>query len=192
MGKELPAEIRYQAQELYCVVRLSLKAVAEEVGVAYTTVQRWAKTYDWRDMRDRIAKAECEIKADTVLARSEMLKKLIQDKSPMSAFAVSSLESLAMKQAEAERAGKIIAAQLEAPTRKIETKADAAAALREAVERKLSAALQNPEDTDVLTLAKQIKETNALIDSMTPKEEDEKDSKKGLSARLEAKIRDMI
>lgn len=191
MGKELPAELRYQAQELYCVVRLSLKATAEEVGVAYTTVQRWAKNYDWAEMREKIAKAECEIKADTVLARSEMLKKLIQDKSPMSAFAVASLEGLAMKQADAERAGKIIAAQLEAPTLKIETKAEAVAALREAVERKLSAALQNPESTDVLALAKQIKEANSLIESMTPKNDDP-ETKKGLSARLEAKIRDMI
>lgn len=191
MGKEHPAELKYKAQELYCVVRLSLKAVAQEVGVAYTTVQRWAKNYDWAEMREKIAKAECDIRADTVIARSEMLKKLIEDKSPMSAFAVSSLESLAMKQAEAERAGKIITSQLEAPTLKIETKAEAVAALREAVERKLSAALQNPESTDVLALAKQIKEANALIESMTPKNDDP-ETKKGLSARLEAKIRDMI
>lgn len=192
MGKELPAELRYKAQELYCVVRLSLKAVAEEVGVAYTTVQRWSKIYDWRDMRDNIAQAEFDIRADTILARSEMLKKLIKDKSPMSAFAVSALESLAMKQADAERAGQLLAAQINAPTQKIETKADAVAALREAVERKLTAALQCPESIDVLALAKQITEANALIDSMAPKDDDKKKDKKGISAKLESKIRNLI
>lgn len=192
MGKELPAETRYEAQRLYCVLRWTLKAVAEEVGAAYSTVQRWSKDYDWRLMREELAQAECGIRADLILARSKTIKGLIESGDPQAAFAVSALETLAMKQAEAERAGQILDAQLNAPVRKIETKADAVAALREAVERKLSAALQNPEDTDVLTLAKQIKETNALIDSMAPKEEDEKDSKKGITAKLEAKIRDMI
>ncbi|WP_291325272.1 hypothetical protein [Desulfovibrio sp. UCD-KL4C] len=191
MGKEHQPETVFKAQELYCVCRFSMTAVASEVGVATSTLWRWCKTYGWKDKRANLAQAECDIRADMILARSGMLKKLIEKQDPQVGFAVTGLEALAMKQAEAERAGLILKGQLEAPVRKIESKADAIAALREAVERKLTSALLDPEGTDVLPLAKQIKETNALIDSMTPKE-DEKDQKKGLSAKLEAKIREMI
>lgn len=56
------------------------------------------------------------------------------------AFAVSSLESLALKRLELAAAGKIPDVSA-AVRRKIATRADAVAALREAVERKLGLAL---------------------------------------------------
>ena len=67
------------------------------------------------------------------------------------AFAVSSLESLALKRQELATAGKIPHAASLA-RRKIVTRADAVAALREAVERKLGTALADPEKISTATV----------------------------------------
>lgn len=99
MGREHEPETVWWAQELYCVKRLSFDAVALETGVAASTLKRWAETYGWRAKREELARAEADIRADKLLARSVMLKALIDTKDPQTGFAVASLESLALKEA---------------------------------------------------------------------------------------------
>ena len=190
-GREYPPEKVWEAQELYCVVRLSYAETAQHVGVAASTLKRWGKEYGWSEKRERIAQAEADIRADTVLARSEMLKELIDSKNPIVGFAVAKLEELALKQAQAERERKAGQAAAAKPQmREIHTPADAAAALKEAVELKLSRLLASPEDVD-LKAVKDVKEALAMIETMQAGKSKPKKSG-GLSAAQAEEIRRKI
>jgi len=103
MGWEHEPETVWRAQELYCVERLSFYEVARETGVAASSLKRWAEKYGWRAAREEIAQAESSLRADKLLARSALLKELIASKDPQTGFAVASLESLALKEAEISR-----------------------------------------------------------------------------------------
>ncbi len=181
MGKAYPMEVRLKAQELFCVLRWTLEAVGEEIGVAYTTVQRWSQKYGWQEMQDKLAQAQFDIKADSILARAEMLTTLIKTKDPQAAFAVSSLETLAMKQAEAERAGKIFDAAV-GDTPEIKTTDDMAAALREAVTQKLSNMLSDTSQVDLKAVA-DIQKASKIIEEMESKpKNDDPGTGNGVSA----------
>jgi len=192
-GREYPPEAVWTAQELYCVARLTFDQVAEETGVAASTLKRWSATYGWRDKREKLAQAEADLKADTILARSVMLKKLIKSKSAQDGFAVSALESLAMKQAEAARARKVISAAQQTELRHIRTSDDAIAALEEALELKLNGLLQSPKDLDFKAV-QEVQKATQLIMELKAKAAPEAISKKAktLSSDLEARIREII
>lgn len=106
------------------------------------------------------------------------------------AFAVSSLESLALKQQELAAAGKIPSA---APTirRKIGNRAEAIAALREAVERKLNLALS---DSEKITFAavqdiKRCLDLMSELEASLPKENEAEEAKRrGLSQNMAESI----
>lgn len=148
MGREYPTDVLWRAQELYCVDRLSYAAVAEATGVSATTLKSWGQKYSWARRREEIAQAESEIRVNIIKGRQKALEQLLATtdakEAASMAFAVSSLESLALKRQELATAGKIPHAASLA-RRKIVTRADAVAALREAVERKLGTALADPE-----------------------------------------------
>lgn len=191
-GREHQPETVWKAQELYCVARLSYREVAKEVGVAESTLKRWSEKFGWRGKRERIAQAECDIRADTVLARSGMIKHLMDSKDPQAAFAVSSLETLAMRQAEAERAGRILNFATRNEKRTIRTTEDAIEALREAIEAKLVMLLAAPGDLDFKTVA-DVQKALALAGEMEAVAKPAEDTtSKGLSADLEARIREII
>lgn len=192
-GREYPPETVWHAQELYCVARLTFDQVAEETGVAASTLKRWSATYEWRDKREKLAQAEADLQADTIMARSVMLKKLIENKDAQTSFAVASLESLAMKQAEAARKGKIVEALHHQAHKRFRTQEEAIAALEEAVDIKLNAALLNPEGADFKAV-ESVQKAYQLIDEMKAKltPDDTSERTKGLSANLEARIREVI
>jgi transposase len=163
MGWEHEADVVWRAQELYCCDRLSFDAVARETGVAASTLKRWSEKFDWQGKREEIAKAEADIRADKVLARSAMLKALIQTKDPQTGFAVSSLETLALKEAEVARQGAIrTAANDQPPAFSVNTPADAIAALRKAVESKLALLLTRPENVDLRAI-QEVQKCLALV-----------------------------
>lgn len=175
MGREHPTDTLWKAQELYCVNRLSYAAVAEAVGVSATTLKAWGQKYDWARKRAEIAEAESEIRINVVKGRKKALEELLgaenaKEASAM-AFAVSSLESLAMKQAELAAAGKI-PGTAKAARRKVKGKADAIAALREAVEMKLGLALADPEKITTATVqdVKRCLDLVAELEAGLPKE----------------------
>ncbi len=189
-GREHRPETVWRAQELYCVCRLTYDQVAKELGVAASTLKRWGKQYDWAGKRARIAQAEADIRADTIMARSQMLKELLASRNPLVGFAVAKLESLALEQAKAAREGRQAEARTQIQRRRISTPAEAAAALQEAIEIKLGRLLAEPNEVD-LKAVKDIKAALAMLDELRPKDADKK-SRKGLSAAQVELIRDKI
>lgn len=106
------------------------------------------------------------------------------------AFAVSSLESLALKRLELAAAGKIPSAS--GPARhKIATRADAVAVLRDAVEQKLGLALVDPAKITTATVqdVKRCLDLVAELEAGLPKENEAEESKKrGLSGDMAQSI----
>lgn len=194
MGWEHPPETVWKAQELYCCDRLSFDRVAELTGVSATTLKGWADKYRWREKREEIAQAESDIRVNTIMGRKAVLERLIaaQDGKEASqvAFAVASLESLALKQQELALSGKVPTTEAEArPV--IATRADAVAALRTAVENKLGLALADPKAITSAAV-KDVIQCLALVGELEagmPKEETpEEAAKRGLSADLKGKL----
>ncbi|MHC1753799.1 hypothetical protein [Humidesulfovibrio sp.] len=194
MGREHPPETVFRAQELYCVDRMTFAQAAKAVGVAESTLKRWSDTYGWQAKRDEIAQAEMDIRADFVLARSKMLKALIDSKDAQVGFAVASLESLAMKQAEAIRQGRqnenaaAIAAQ---PLREIRTEADAVAALEEALNIRMGRILANPSLVDLKTV-RELQQAMALVQGMRKGADKGKARQKGLTPETTEAMRRKI
>ena len=182
MGREYPTDTLWRAQELYCVDRLSFAQVAEATGVSATTLKNWSEKYGWRAKREEIARAESEIRVNIIKGRQKALEQLLaaadaKEAAPM-AFAVSSLESLTLKRLELTAAGKIPNAA--GPARhKIATRADAVAALRDAVERKLGLAQDVKRCLDLV----------AELEAGLPKESEAEESRKrGLSGDMAQSI----
>jgi len=178
-GREHRPETVWQAQELYCVCRLTYAQVAKELGVAESTLKRWGKRYDWAGKRARIARAEADIRADTVMARAAMLKELLKSRNPLVGFAVAKLEQLALEQAKAAREGRVAEARAK-PRRRISSPAEAADALQEAIEIKLGRLLADPGEVDLKAI-KDIKAALAMLEELRPQGTDKK-ARKGLSA----------
>ena len=103
-----------------------------------TTLKAWADKYGWREKREEIAQAESEIRTKTILGRKAVLERLIEatdgKEASQVAFAVASLEGLALKQQEMAASGKIPSVHTDAAP-VITTHAEAVAALRQAVEK---------------------------------------------------------
>ncbi len=194
MGKEHPPETVWQAQELYCVDRFSFDRVAELTGVSATTLKAWADKFGWREKRKQIAQDECDIRVNRIRGRKVVLDRLLNSDNGMVtaqlSFAVSALETLAMKQQELAASGKIPSAEAEArPV--IVTRADAVAALRTAVENKLGLALADPQSITSATV-KDVAQCLALVDeleaSLPKAEAPEASTKRGMSKELHDQI----
>lgn len=195
MGREYASDTLWRAQELYCVDRLSYAAVAEQTGVSATTLKAWGQKYDWARKRAEIAQAESEIRINTVKSRHKALEQLLTagdaKEAAQMAFAVSSLESLALKQQELAAAGKIPSATPPV-RRKISTKAEAVAALKEAVEKKLNLALADADKISA-ALVSDVKRCLELVtdfENSLPKET-KPETAQGLSAEMAAKLREL-
>lgn len=181
-AREHSPETVWQAQELYCSDRLTFAKIAEILGVADSTLRRWADKYGWREKREEIAKAEADIRADKVLARSKTIKALLDNPRADTAFAVSALENLTLKEAEAARERAFHASRENTPILSIKTHADAIAALRKAVEQKLAALLTRPESVDLKAI-QEVQKCLVLIGDMekAQPQDTEVKSSKGLS-----------
>ena len=190
MGQEHAPETVWKAQELYCSDRLSFVKVAEITGVADSTLRRWADMYGWREKREEIAKAEADIRADKVLARAKTVKALLDKPSANMAFAVSALESQAMKEAEAARMMVDRAAQEDAQAVVIDSPVAAVLALRKAIEQKLTLLLTRPEAVD-LKAVQEIQKCLALLGDMekaVPQDDAPKESNKGITEDLRERL----
>ena len=195
MGWEHEPGTVWRAQELYCLDRLSFDRVSELTGVATSTLKRWADKYRWRERRDELAQVESEIRFNTVLGRKAILERLLtaEDGKEASqvAFAVASLESLALKQAELAAAGRIPSFAEPAARPHIATRADAVAALRQAIENKVGMALADPGKINAATIkdVSQCLDLLANLESSLPKPEAaEAEQKRGLSKDMAAAL----
>lgn len=195
MGWEHEPGTVWRAQELYCLDRLSFDRVSELTGVATSTLKRWADKYQWRERRDELAQVESDIRFNTVLGRKAILERLLtaEDGKEASqvAFAVASLESLALKQAELAAAGRIPSFAEPAARPHIATRADAVAALRQAIENKVGMALADPGKINAATIkdVSQCLDLLANLESSLPKPEaPEAEQKRGLSKDMAAAL----
>ena len=105
---------------------------------------------------------------------------------------MAALESLTLKEAEAARQGALRAETETAETVSIETPADAIAALRRAVEQKLTALLTRPEAVD-LRAVREVQKCLALIGDMesalpADAESAEASGQKGITADLQTRL----
>lgn len=194
MGQEHAPETVWKAQELYCSDRLSFTKVAELTGVADSTLRRWADTYGWREKREAIARAEADIRADKVLARSKTVKALLNNPRADTAFAVSALESLALKEAEAARQRAERQAFPEVPPLSVNTPAEGVAALRRAIEQKLGLLLTRPEAVDLKAI-QEVQKCLSLLSDMEktlPVESAQSQGCKGLDSAMYERLLDVL
>lgn len=197
MGKEYPTDTLWRAQELYCVDRLSYAAVAEATGVSATTLKAWGQKYGWARRREEIAQAESEIRVNIIMGRKAILQRLLEaedgKEASQAAFAVASLESLALKQAELAAAGKLSSFTERSAKPQIATQADAVAALKEAVRSKVGMALADPEKINAATVqdVKRCLDLVAELEAALPKEAEDVKSR-ALSPENAQAIRDIL
>ena len=197
MGWEHEPDTVWRAQELYCMDRLSFERVSELTGVATSTLKRWADKYRWRERREELAQVESEIRFNTVMGRKAILQRLLEaedgKEASQVAFAVASLESLALKQAELAAAGKIPSFSEPEARPHIATQADAVAALREAVRNKVGMALSDPGKINAATVqdVKRCLELLGELEARLPKEKEESRDK-ALSPENAQAIREIL
>lgn len=197
MGWEHEPGTVWRAQELYCMDRLPFERVSELTGVATSTLKRWADKYRWRERREELAQVESEIRFNTVMGRKAILQRLLEaedgKEASQVAFAVASLESLALKQAELAAAGKIPSFSEPEARPHIATQADAVAALREAVRNKVGMALSDPGKINAATVqdVKRCLELLGELEARLPKEKEESRDK-ALSPENAQAIREIL
>lgn len=190
MGTEYSPDIVWKAQELYVIERLSFVKVAERTGVTPTTLKNWSKKYGWRQKREEIAQIEAESKMDLYRSRQKAIKMLLESgdgkECSQMAFAVTSLENLALKQQEAQ-AGQNLA--YEKSKKQVNSKEDAYKQLSMAVQGRLSFVLENPQAInakniqDVLNMLELMEKVAPQDDKTAPK------TNQGMSKELAENIR---
>lgn len=190
MAFEHDSDTRWRAQELYCVDRLTFTQIAEIVNVADSTLRRWADMWQWRERREEIAQAEAEIRVDTVKARASILKRLLEAEDGKTAsqvaFAVASLENLALQQQKAVLAGEIAnPAKPEKPV-KVSTRAEAVDVLWQVVNDKLNTVLSDKKYVttesvgDIMKCLELVRDMEATL----PKNDADKAKHAGLSSAI--------
>lgn len=191
MGWEHEPDTVWRAQELYCAERLSYARVAELTGVSATTLKAWGQKFKWAKRREELAQAESEIRFNTVMGRKAILERLLEagdgKEAAQAAFAVASLENLALKRAELAASGKIPSYAEPAARPVIATRADAVAALKQAIEGKLGLALADPGKITAATVQdiKRCLELLGELEAGLPKDEaGEQERRRGLSSDM--------
>jgi transposase-like protein len=148
MGRERDAETVWQAQEMYCVDRMTFEQVAEALGVADSTLRRWADMFDWRQKREEIARDQSDLRALKIRARAGLLRKLAIKSEPQAAYAVAAMEGLALREAELIRSLKAEATprpQEQQALPEVPAEAGDIAALEQGVRQRLAALLLSPD-----------------------------------------------
>ena len=186
MAKEIPWEIREQAEELYIVDGKTFDEVAEITGVSVTQLKRWGagfpdpddpdqKSSSWMDRKKEYRTAFANIRRDTVLLRKRLISKALKSLDPQDVYAISSLESTVAKVQKAEDQTPVASGDgLE--KRIIKTSADAVDALSDMVEDKINGMLTKP-GVISLTGIKEMKQALELIEKMKTKYKPETDTK---------------
>lgn len=186
MGKEIPWEIREEAEQLYIIEGKTYDEVSELTGVSVAQLQRWGagrddedeeeKITSWAERKREYRTAFSNIKRDTLLLRKRMIGKALNSLNPQDVFAISSLESVAsrMEKSLADKDDFIPAAGKEKII--IKTPGDAIDALQDVVELKINTLLSKPGAIN-LNAIKEMKQSLELIEKMKEKYKNEKKSK---------------
>lgn len=187
---EYSPDVVWKAQDLYVIERFSFAKVAERTGITATTLKNWAKKYNWRQKREEIAQIEAESKIDLYRSRQKAIKMLLESgdgkECSQMAFAVSSLENLAIKQQELQLNQQIQTEQHRKT--KLVTKEDTLKQLAAAVQNRLLFVLENPQAInskniqDILNMLK-------LMEQVDIPQEEQVKSSQGISKELAENIK---
>lgn len=146
----------------------------------------------WSERKREYRSAFANIKRDTVLLRKRLISKALNSLDPQDVYAISSLESTALKVQQASGSDMPAVGSIEKRT--IKTPQDAVDALGDVVEGKINGMLTKP-GTISLAGIKEMKQALELIEKMKTKYKPEvgKDAKsRGLSAEHAEEIRKKI
>lgn len=181
MGKEIPLEVRFNAEELYVVDGLTYDRVAAITGVSVSQLKRWGSEGDWAERKSEYREALTSIRRDTVLLRKNLIEKAMNSLDPQAVYAVARLEAVAAKvggtgQAQEGGAGMTL--------RTIKTPQDAVAALSEVVEKKINAMLTQPNAVSLAGI-KEIKQALDLIEKMQEKYIDDEKGSPGKKKQID-------
>jgi len=203
MGKEIPWEIREEAEQLYIIEGKTFNEVSELTGVSVAQLQRWGagseseeeeiKIASWAERKREYRTAFSNIKRDTLLLRKRMIGKALNSLNPQDVFAISSLESVAarMEKSIQDKDDFIPAAGKEKII--IKTPGDAINALTEVVELKINNLLSRPGAIN-LNAIKEMKQSLELIEKMREKygKKDDSGKRKQLDPKTLKKIREEV
>ncbi|MBA3027452.1 MAG: hypothetical protein FP814_09745 [Desulfobacterium sp.] len=190
MGKEIPLEIRFRAEELYVVDGLTYEQVAEATGVSDSQLKRWGAESGWGERKREYRESLSSIRRDTVILRQRLIEKALNSLDPQSVYAVARLEAVANKAV----SGVEPVQTLPADNRVIKTPEDAVMALGDVIEKKLNTMLTQPGGIS-LSAVKEIKQAVELVEKMREKYADAEGKalkKGGLSDEVANDIRAKI
>lgn len=180
MGVEIDADTRWRAMELYCADRLTFAQVSEATGIADSTLRRWADTYQWRERREELARAEADIRIDTIRSRAAILKHLLEAEDGKAAsqiaFAVASLGNLELQYQKAMLAGEILNPAKPEKAVKVSSRAEAIDVLKQAVNSKLGTILSDEKYvtsdsvTEIAKCLALVQELEATLPDAAPEE----------------------
>lgn len=165
MAKALSLELRYRAESMFVTENMSTPQLAALLGVARSTVKRWVLEYKWMELRREYRQSLAEIRRNTTLLRQRLIEKALETLEPPLVNAIARMETSANR--ERARDAEQVPCVPDEEKRVIETPQEAAAALREVVEKKLNALLSQP-DTVSLKVVKELAGAIRLLDSMKP------------------------
>jgi len=186
MGREIPAEVRDKAEDLYIVDGMTYAQVAHATGVSESQLMRWGKDADWGERRREYRAALRSIRRDTVTLRQKLIQSALESLDPQAVYAVARIEAIAAKKT-SQDAGPNTPEPADPVA--IGTPADAVSALKGALEKKVNAMLATG-DID-LTALKNIKQSFELLETMDAKYSDT-DDRPAASTGLSAEAADEI
>lgn len=184
MAAEIPWEIRERAEELYIVDGLTYEQTARETGVSDSQLKRWGVRGQWNEKRKEYREALGEIKRDTVKLRRNLLREALTSLDPQAVYAVARLEQVAAQAAKGEPSP----ARPAAIEREVETPAQAAEAIREAVEQRINRMLSGDMDLKGLKDLKAALELWEKLDAANRPEAPET-GRKGISDEVAEQIK---
>jgi hypothetical protein len=191
MGESYSFEVVERAEQLYCVDGQTFEAVSTLTGVAISTLKRWSETYNWQDKKEQIRQAMSSIRSNTILLRAKLIENCLTTMAAKDAFAVASIEGMAMKAAELAAKNTGSTAPALENLREIKTDEDAVAALEEAIQIRLNSMLANPAQINLASI-KDIKTVGEFLSGMRAKiskSDAEAGKRKGLSAEAADQLR---
>lgn len=190
MAKEIPWEIREQAEEMYITGGQTFDEVSAATGVSVSQLKRWSGEGGWTERKREYRKSFADIKRNTVILRKRLIEKALKSLDPQDVYAISSLESVAARMKNQDSAAAPVPVT---DLKKISTPGDAVEALQEAVEHKVNLMLNRPDEIDLAGI-KNMKQAIELLEKMQAKYRpgDEKSKAEGLSDAAAEEIKAKI
>jgi transposase-like protein len=193
MAKEIPWEIRFEAEDLYISGNHTYEAVAKRTGVSVSQLKRWGQEGNWKESKKEMLESLSAIKQNTIRLRLGLIKTAMEKHEPMQVFAAEKFETLALKAMEVKQNEIRIQPEGDNKTININSPKEAINALQEIVENKLNRFLTG--DEVKLSDVKDIKQSLEMIDAMKAKynpSEVEEIKQGGLSDEAAEAIRKQI